>query len=301
MIECNDRPVGTGQAGDLHPAPLAWVRRAIDGIDDAMLVLLAGRGRLACHAARIKRRAGVPGRDAGREARVHARAQWLAPRIGLPAATAQAMTSVAINHACRQQGLAADLDQGPQPGIDRIIAPAMHDTSAHNTSSPRHPMLLRLIPPPSRMAPLLRVVPQRTQRWLLERAMQRVLAVPLADGTLDFMQGRRLGIQVVDLGLLWVIEQRGTQLVVTDDAPEASVRGTATDLLLLASRLEDADTLFFQRRLVLTGDTELGLTARNLLERLPWESVPLGLRIGLNRGARFARAARTAHAAGRAA
>src|SRR3546814_14456374 len=61
------------------------------------------------------------------------------------------------------------------------------------------------------------------------------------------------------------------------------VRGTATDLLLLAARLEDADTLFFQRRLVLAGDTELGLTVRNLLDRLPWEAVPLAVRIVLNR------------------
>lgn len=281
------------------PMALAWVRRAIDGVDDAMLLLLAGRGRLARHAARIKQRAGVPGRDTGREARVHARAQSLASRIGLPAATARAMTCLAIDHGCRQQGLATDLDQGRQPAIHRMIVPAMHDTSAHNAPSPRHSALLRLIPPPSRLAPLLRVVPLTAQRRLLERAMQRVLAAPLADGTLDFMQGRRLGIEVTDLGLRWVIEQHGTRLTVTDEAPEASVRGTATDLLLLASRLEDADTLFFQRRLVLTGDTELGLTARNLLERLPWESVPLGLRIGLNRGARLARAARTAHAAGR--
>ena len=63
----------------------------------------------------------------------------------------------------------------------------------------------------------------------------------------------------------------------------------------LASRLEDADTLFFQRRLELTGDTELGLTARNLLDRLPWESVPLGLRVVLNRCARLASEARSAH------
>ena len=46
---------------------------------------------------------------------------------------------------------------------------------------------------------------------------------------------------------------------------------------------------------LLTGDIELGLTARNLLDRLPWEKVPLGLRIALNRGARFARAARGAY------
>ncbi|HEX9207962.1 MAG TPA: SCP2 sterol-binding domain-containing protein, partial [Steroidobacteraceae bacterium] len=76
---------------------------------------------------------------------------------------------------------------------------------------------------------------------------------------------------------------------------EAMVRGTATDLLLLASRLEDADTLFFHRRLEMTGDVELGLAVRNLLDQLPWESLPLGLRIALNRGARFARSARDAY------
>ena len=127
--------------------------------------------------------------------------------------------------------------------------------------------------------------------------MAKVLAAPLRDGTLDFMAGRRLGIEVSDLGLRWVVELQGQRLAAVDAAAEATVRGSATDLLLLAGRLEDADTLFFQRRLVLTGDVELGLTARNLLDRLPWESVPLGLRIALNRGARLARAARSAHQA----
>src|SRR3546814_17607886 len=82
----------------------------------------------------------------------------------------------------------------------------------------------------------------------------RVLQASLAGGDLDFMQGRRLGIEVTDLDLRWVVERRGDQLHVDQGEVEASVRGTATDLLLLAARLEDADTLFFQRRLVLTGD-----------------------------------------------
>jgi predicted lipid carrier protein YhbT len=75
---------------------------------------------------------------------------------------------------------------------------------------------------------------------------------------------------------------------------EAMVRGEVTDLMLLASRLEDADTLFFHRRLQLTGDVELGLTVRNLLDQLPWESLPRPLRVALEGGARLARAAREA-------
>ena len=271
---------------------LARVRRAIDGIDDALLLLLAARVRLVRHAERCKRAAGLPLRDPRREARVHARAQALAGRIGLPAATARRAVGLAIDDACREQGLEPDLDQGCTPATGRIIVADMHTATESTTPGMR---LLRLLPPPSRLAPLLRALSPRLQRRLLERAMAGVLAAPMADGSLDFMRGRRLGIDVTDLDLHWVIELRDGRLTVGSADPEASVRGSATDLLLMASRLEDADSLFFQRRLTLTGDTELGLTARNLLERLPWESVPLGLRIALNRGARLARDARAAY------
>ena len=271
---------------------LARVRRAIDGIDHALLLLLAARVRLARRAESCKHAAGLPLRDPAREARVQARAQALAARIGLPAATARRVIGLAIDEACREQGIASDLDQGGHVAGRGIIAADMHTTTQSPTGAAR---LLRLLPPPARLAPWLRALPPTLQRRLLERAMARVLAVPISDGALDFMAGRRLGIDVIDLDLHWVIELRDGRLTADGADPEASVRGTATDLLLLAGRLEDADTLFFQRRLTLTGDTELGLTARNLLERLPWESVPLGLRIVLNRGARLARDARAAH------
>ncbi|WP_324859467.1 ubiquinone anaerobic biosynthesis accessory factor UbiT [Dyella sp.] len=160
------------------------------------------------------------------------------------------------------------------------------------------PRLLRHVPPPRRIAQLSRVVPRRLQHATLEKAMARVLGSALRDGSLDFMHGRRLGVEMTDLGLCWVVAREGEVLRVVEDEPEAIVRGSATDLLLLAGRLEDADTLFFQRALVLTGDTELGLMARNALERMPWESVPLGLRILLHRGAGVAQRARAVHRAG---
>ena len=274
---------------------LTPVRLAIDGVDDGLVLLLAARARLARLAGRLKAGAGVQGRDDARERRVRQRAETLAGVLGVAPETASGVLALAIGDACRAQGLQSDLDQGAAPGDGRMIATIMH-THPDSAPAPAHP-LLRLVPPPRRIAPLLRVLPSSAQKRLLERAMAKVLAAPMADGTLDFMAGRRLGIEVSDLGLRWVVELQGQQLVVVDAPAEATVRGTATDLLLLAGRLEDADTLFFQRRLVLTGDVELGLTARNRLDRLPWETVPLGLRIALNRGARFARAARGAHRA----
>ncbi len=289
---------------------MGGLRIGIDAVDDGLVVLLAARRGLVRLVADAKRRAGNAAYDGERERRVHARARTLAARLHVPAETVRGVLDVAIADAHRQQvgdgrciGVATgqgdhvaaaeraiDVDQCVAQRSGGTIA-AMDPTA---TLPPTATRLLRLLPPPSRLAPLLRLAPKPVLRRLLEAAMARVLDAPVREGSLDFMQGRRLGIEVSDLDFSFVVEQNGTRLRIVDALAEASVRGSATDLLLLASRLEDADTLFFQRRLMLTGDTELGLTARNLLDRLPWEGVPLALRIALNRAARFARAARAA-------
>lgn len=158
-------------------------------------------------------------------------------------------------------------------------------------------LILRMLPPPERFAAPLRLLPEPLLRHGSARLIAQVLAAPLAEGRLDEFAGRRIGVEVTDLGLRWVIAigERRFEVLESGAEADATVRGTATDLLMLSSRLEDADTLFFHRRLQLTGDVELGLALRNMLDQLPWESIPLGLRIVLNRGARFARYARSAY------
>ena len=158
---------------------------------------------------------------------------------------------------------------------------------------------LRWLPPPARLAPLLTLLPPRLRQRAFERAAMHALSAAFADGALADLRGRRIGVEIADLEQRFVVEVLDRQLVVLDPVamPDACVRGTLTDLLQLASRSEDADTLFFQRRLTLTGDVELGLRVRNLLDQLPWEQIPLGARILLHRGARFAAEARAAYRA----
>ena len=48
--------------------------------------------------------------------------------------------------------------------------------------------------------------------------------------------------------------------------PDVIVRASLSDYLALALRTEDPDTLFFSRRLVIEGDTELGLVVKNALD-----------------------------------
>lgn len=263
---------------------LSGTRLAIDQVDDAMIALLAGRRRLAAAGGRLKAEGNRPLRDAAREAQVHRRAQWLADRLRVPPETARQLVALLIADACNRQADSFSLSVNGNP-------PAM--SNAGNTTA--RTTLLRLIPPPRRWRPLLAMVPGALRDGLASRVLSHAIAGSLQDSALQAIAGRRLGIEASDLGLSWVLELRGDRLQAGTGTAEASVRGSATDLLLLASRLEDADTLFFQRRLMLTGDTELGLTVRNLLDRMPWEQLPLGLRIVLQRGARLARDARDAH------
>lgn len=272
---------------------LRGLRRAIDLADDVLLGTLAARCRLVLLTAAHKRAIGQQPRDRAREQHIHARAQRVARRLGLPADTARAAMVLAVSDGCRLQGLADDLDQGADTGAPRMLRDVNTAPPSPETSYP----WLRWWPSPARWAPLLRAISPLVQQRLLETSMARALSAPLAAGEMDFLSGRRLGIDVTDLDLHCVVELRDGRLCATTATAEASVRGSVTDLLLLAARLEDADTLFFQRRLVMTGDTELGLTARNVLDRLSWAQVPLDLRIGLNRAARLARVARAAHQA----
>ncbi|OJW42531.1 SCP2 sterol-binding domain-containing protein [Thiobacillus sp. 65-1402] len=93
--------------------------------------------------------------------------------------------------------------------------------------------------------------------------------------TLDWrpLAGRRYAIRVKDLGLSLRFTVTARGFAPDSGAPELTISATARDFLLLLGRREDPDTLFFSRRLVSEGDTELGLTVKNLLDALDPEAV----------------------------
>ena len=106
--------------------------------------------------------------------------------------------------------------------------------------------------------------------------------------TLDWQAliGRRYAIRVKDLGLSlrFTVTQNGFKP--DNGTPDLTISATARDFLLLLARREDPDTLFFSRRLVSEGDTELGLIVKNLLDALDPESVLRQLPTPLARAAR---------------
>ena len=132
--------------------------------------------------------------------------------------------------------------------------------------------LLRLSEP---LLPRARHVPFAVQQQLLQYLTARLFAAPLANGSFDLLCGRWLRLQISDLDLSWCLTRSGSGLKVMREAPtDVTIRGNWREFLLLASRLEDPDTLFFRRRLVIEGDTELGLALKNLIDSLDPDDLP---------------------------
>ena len=135
--------------------------------------------------------------------------------------------------------------------------------------------------------PLIRRVPFGVQRLVLQQALNRCLAEPLRDGGFDLLRGRWLCLRIPDLGLCWYLTLARDGLRIAQKAEaQVSISGNWREFLLLASRQEDPDTLFFRRRLVIEGDTELGLGLKNLIDSLDPDVLPPWLWRNLERAGR---------------
>ncbi|RBL84438.1 SCP2 domain-containing protein [Streptomyces cavourensis] len=85
------------------------------------------------------------------------------------------------------------------------------------------------------------------------------------------LDGRSFAITVEDLGLRSSFAVRGGAFRPRweGSACELELGARLADLLALMRAETDADTLFFQRRLRISGDTELGLIVKNWLDAAP--------------------------------
>ncbi|MEL7561060.1 ubiquinone anaerobic biosynthesis accessory factor UbiT [Stutzerimonas chloritidismutans] len=125
------------------------------------------------------------------------------------------------------------------------------------------------------LLPLAARTPFALQRIALERSLNQVFAEPLADDAFEALEGNWMRLEVVDLNLAWCLSCERQKLRIVEQAPiQVTIRGNWREFLLLASRQEDPDTLFFRRRLVIEGDTELGLAIKNLIDSLDPDLLP---------------------------
>ncbi len=126
---------------------------------------------------------------------------------------------------------------------------------------------------PTAVSALVSRLPTQPPSMVFSLLANHVLWPALKDLDCQPLVGRRYAVRVKDLGLTFRFKVTARGFAADSGKPELIISSSARDFLLLLSRREDPDTLFFSRRLVSEGDTELGLAVKNMLDALDPEVV----------------------------
>ena len=95
---------------------------------------------------------------------------------------------------------------------------------------------------PSLMSVPVKLAPFALKRQVLEQVLSWQFRQALAEGELEFLEGRWLSIHVRDIGLLWYTSVVDGRLVVSQQADaDVSFSADASDLLMIAARKQDPD------------------------------------------------------------
>ena len=123
---------------------------------------------------------------------------------------------------------------------------------------------------PQPIGSILSRLPVHPGSFLLVTALNQVLAKQLPADVRQYLLGKKLRIHVTDARLTFDFTCTGVRFVASrrQDVTDLTISANAQDFLRLAQRQEDPDTLFFNRRLSMEGDTELGLVVKNAIDAL---------------------------------
>ena len=121
-------------------------------------------------------------------------------------------------------------------------------------------------------------LPQQPPAFVLVTALNLAMGRLIPKEPLQALLGKHLKIRVTDAGmsLRFTLTEKGFRPSFSGAESDLTISARTRDFLALALREEDADTLFFSRRLLMEGDTELGLLVKNTLDavEIPKLSLP---------------------------
>ena len=127
-------------------------------------------------------------------------------------------------------------------------------------------------------AHLLNVLPTPFTHNALALLLNRIFKDELATDQLDYLQQKWLKLEISDLSYCCFISVNKSAFTVRPQAQtDITFTGAFNDFVLLAAGEADPDMLFFNRRLHISGDTELGLLIKSTLENLNIEQLPLAV------------------------
>jgi predicted lipid carrier protein YhbT len=122
---------------------------------------------------------------------------------------------------------------------------------------------------PARFARIGRALPQWPHSLALAQALNAAIRLGKLDAqSLAPLAGRSVSIECRDAGATATVRFDGARFSAARAAADLVISAPLSALARIATRQDDPDTLFFHRRLQITGDTELGLVVKNLLDSI---------------------------------
>jgi predicted lipid carrier protein YhbT len=117
---------------------------------------------------------------------------------------------------------------------------------------------------------LVRRLPVEPPSFVAARLLDRLLLPRLDQGQREALAQRTVEVEVTELGLRVRLRlgPRGFSVAPARQPPAVRIRARADALWRLARGDDDADRLFFERALVMEGDTEYGLVLKNTLDAI---------------------------------
>ena len=123
---------------------------------------------------------------------------------------------------------------------------------------------------PAPVGQLLGRLPGFPGSMMFVTGLNLALAKKLNADVTHMLLGKKLRLCVTDAQWAFDFEWRNDRFVACAKGGTAdlTISAGAHDFVKLARRQEDPDTLFFNRRLAMEGDTELGLLVKNTIDAI---------------------------------
>jgi predicted lipid carrier protein YhbT len=130
---------------------------------------------------------------------------------------------------------------------------------------------------PSALTRLLTRLPATPPTYVLAATLNQLVRRGVLPADMSLLAGRRFEVRILDAGmsLRFAADDRGFKVDHSSDEADLRFSANAADFARMMLREEDPDTLFFNRKLMIEGDTELGLIVKNLLDSVDWSNTPV--------------------------
>lgn len=140
------------------------------------------------------------------------------------------------------------------------------------------PLLTRLIKPQA-LTRIATRMPARLNTLVVEKLVNSAFGEQIGDGDFDFLSGKVLQVEIIDASLFVGLSFADGRISCQhfsrySHTADVTLSVESENAIQLIQQEVDPDTLFFQRKLKINGDTELAHHVKNTIDTLDPEVIP---------------------------